>query len=111
MKLKKIIIKLDDMREEKIEDFIADKILANVDKCKKFDELEKQAIIAGITAGNAYLTTYGVPVIPENVKEKIADAAVKSLGKANKLLQKQLKKKSKAYLKRKEGINELNKTE
>ena len=111
MKIKKIIIKLDDLREEKIEDFIADKILASLDKCNKVDELEKQAIIAGITAGNAYLMTYGVPTIPEEVKEKIADAAVKSLGKANKLLQKQLKKKSKAYLKRKEGINGLNKTE
>ena len=43
--------------------------------------------------------------------EKIAEATVKTLGKANKLLQKQLKKKSKAYLKRKEGKNGLNETE
>lgn len=111
MKLKKIIIKLDDLREEKIEDFIADKILSVLDNCQKVDELEKQAIIAGITAANAYLTTYGVPTLPEDVKEKIAEATVKTLGKANKLLQKQLKKKSKAYLKRKEGKNGLNKTE
>ena len=89
MKIKKIIIKLDDLREEKIEDFIADKILANLDKCKKVDELEKKAIIAGITAANAYLITYGVPTLPEDVKEKIADVSVKALGKANKLLQKQ----------------------
>lgn len=111
MKIKKIIIKLDDFREEKLEDFIADKILANLDKCNKVDELEKKAIIAGITAANAYLTTYGVPILPDEVKEKIADVTVKSLGKANKLLQKQLKKKSKAYLKRKGGNDGLNETE
>lgn len=111
MKFRKILIKLDDLREEKIEDFIADKILTNLDKCSKVDDLEKQAIMAGITAANAYLTTYGVPILPDEVKEKIADATVKTLGKANKLLQKQLKKKSKAYLKRKEGKNGLNETE
>lgn len=100
-KLKNIILKIDDFREEKIEDFIADTILAKLDNCKKVDELEKAAIFAALTAGNAYLTTYGVPTLPEDVKREISDAAVKCLGKANKLLQKQLKKKSKAYLKRK----------
>jgi len=94
--LKKIIIKIDDKREN-IEDFIADKILFKIDSSTKIDELEKRAIIAGLTAGNAYLATYGVPVIPDEVKEKIADAGVKALNKANKLLQKQLKKKSKLY--------------
>ena len=69
----------------------------------KVDELEKKAILAGITAANAYLTTYGVPVLPEDIKERIADATVKALGKANKLLQKQLKKTSKAYKKRHKG--------
>lgn len=100
-KLKKIILKIDDFREEKLEDFIADKILAKLDDCEKVDELEKAAIIAALTAGNAYLATYGVPILPEDVKKQISDAAVKSLGKANKLLQRQLRKKSKAYLKRK----------
>ncbi len=97
MKLfRKIIITIDNKREN-IEDFIADKILFNIDNSPKVDELEKRAIIAGLTAGNAYLATYGVPVIPDEVKEKIADAGVKALNKANKLLQKQLKKKSKLY--------------
>lgn len=100
-KLKNIILKIDDFREEKLEDFIADKILAALDTCSKVDELEKAAIISALTAGNAYLATYGVPTLPDDVKKKIADAAVKGLGKANNLLQKQLKKKSNSYLKRK----------
>lgn len=97
-KFKKIVITIDNKRE-KLEDFIADRILARIDNSTKVDELEKKAIIAGLTAGNAYLTTYGVPVIPDEVKEKIADTGVKALNKANKLLQKQLKKKSKLYKK------------
>lgn len=105
-KAKSIVIKLDDFREEKIEDFIADEILLKLDTNSKIDDLEKKAVIAGITAANAYMTTYGVPILPDAIKEKIADAAVKSLGKANKLLQKQLKKKSKAYKKRHKGENE-----
>lgn len=102
---KNIIIKLDDFREEKIEDFIANEILAKVETSSKIDELEKQAIIAGITAANAYMTTYGVPTLPNEVKQKIADAGVKALNKANKLMQKQLNKKSKRYKKRHEGEN------
>lgn len=96
----KIIIKLDDFREEKLEDFIADSILKKLDENATVDKLEKQAIITGITAANAYMTTYGVGTLPEDVKEKIANETVKALGKANKLLQKQLKKKSAAYVKR-----------
>ena len=95
-KLKKIVITIDNKRE-KLEDFIADRILAKIDSSTKVDELEKKAIVAGLTAGNAYLATYGVPAIPEEVKEKIADVAVKAINKGNKLLQKQLKKKSKTY--------------
>ncbi len=100
---KKILIKLDDFREEKLEVFIADEILSKLDGNESVDILEKKAILAGITAANAYLTTYGVPVLPEDIKERIASAAVQALGKANKLLQKQLKKTSKAYKKRHEG--------
>lgn len=102
-KTKQIIIKIDDFREEKLENFIADEILSKLDENDKVEELEKKAILAGITAANAYLTTYGVPVLPEDIKERIADATVEALGKANKLLQKQLKKTSKAYKKRHEG--------
>ncbi len=107
VKLKNILLKMDDFREEKLEDFIADKILATLDSCQKVDELEKAAIIAALSAGNAYLATYGVPILPEEVKKKIADVATKGLGKANKLMQKQLKKKSKAYLKRRGKSDEF----
>lgn len=95
----KIIIKIDDRREN-LEDFIADKILANLDENEKVDTLERKGIIAAITAANAYASTYGLPACPENIKEKIADEVVKVLGKANKRLQKRLKKKSKRYTER-----------
>jgi len=98
-KTKQIFIKIDD-RREKIEDFIANEILSKVDECQNIDILEEKAIIAAITAANAYAATYGVPSIPDDIKEKIAKASVKVLGKANKKLQTQLKKKSKAYKKR-----------
>ena len=96
---KKIIIRIDDRREN-LEDFIADKILANLDENETVDSLEHKGIIAAITAANVYAATYGVPVIPDKIKEKIADEVVKVLGKANKKLQKQLKKKSKEYIER-----------
>lgn len=101
-KAKQIIIKIDD-RREKIEDFIADEILSKIDECKSVDILEEKAIIAAITAANAYAATYGVPSIPDNIKEKIAKTSVKILGKANKKLQIQLKKKSKTFAKRHKG--------
>lgn len=102
-KAKTIMIKLDDFREEKLEDFIANEILAKLETSSKVDDLERQAIIAGITAANAYMATYGIPTLPDEIKQKIADAGVKTLNKANKLLQKQLNKKSKRYKKRHEG--------
>lgn len=101
-KTKQIFIHIDDKRE-KIEDFIADEILTKIDECKSVDALEEKAIIAAITAANAYAATYGVPTIPKAIKEKIAKASVKALGKANKKLQAQLKKKSKEYKTRHTG--------
>jgi len=77
--------------------------LSKIDECESIDSLQEKAIIAAITAANAYATTYGVPSIPDDIKEKIAKASVKILGKANKKLQVQLKKKSKAYTKRHTG--------
>lgn len=109
-KTKEIIIKIDDFREEKLEVFIADQILGRLDGSEKLDVLEKKAILAGITAANAYLSTYGVPIVPEEIKEKIAESSVKALSKANKLLQKQLKKTSKAYKKRHEKDRQENDT-
>lgn len=96
---KKIIIRIDDRREN-LEDFIADKILANLDENQTVDDIERKGIIAAITAANAYAATYGLPVCPDVIKEKIADEIIKVLGKANKKLQKQLKKKSTKYIKR-----------
>lgn len=99
MILKKIYVKIDDKRES-IEDFIADKVLANLDKSEKLDTLEEKAILAAFEAADAYLTTYGVPSLPDNVKKRIAQASVKAIGKANRALQKQLKKKSERYIMR-----------
>ena len=48
---KKIILKIDDRRES-LEDFIADKILANLDENETVDNLERKGIIAGITAAS-----------------------------------------------------------
>lgn len=99
-KAKKTIIKLDDFREEKLEIFIVNDILKVLDNNPTVDKIEKQAYITAITAASAYASTYGLPACPGNIKEKIADELVKATGKANKLLQKQLNKKSKAYVKR-----------
>lgn len=101
---KSIYIKIDDKRE-KIEDFIADNILNVLDDNPTVDSLEKKAILAAFEAADAYLMTYGVPSLPDEIKEKIADATIKGLSKANKLLQKQLKKKSRNYIKRQEVQN------
>lgn len=99
MILKKIYVRIDDRREN-IEDFIADKILTNLDENEKIDKLEEKGILAAFEAADAYLATYGCPSLPDEVKEKIAKGVVKALGKANKELQKQLKKKSKRYKER-----------
>ena len=105
-KAKSIILRIDDFREEKLEDFIANEILGKIDECKKIDELERQAILVGIKSANMYLVTYGVPTLPNEVEEQIANLSVKALGKGNRLLQKQLKKKSKRYRARKESLND-----
>ena len=97
---KAILLKIDDFREEKLEDFLADEILGKIDSCNKVDELERTAILAGLKAANIYITTYGVPEIPQSVQNQIADVSIKALNRGNKLLQKQLKKKSKSYTER-----------
>lgn len=99
-KTKVILLKIDDFREEKLEDFLADEILGKIDSCNKVDELERAAILAGLKAANSYIVTYGVPEIPQSVQNQIADVSIKALNRGNKLLQKQLKKKSKSYTER-----------
>ena len=100
--LKKIYIKIDDKRE-KIEDFIADNILKRWDELKNVDDLRKAGTLAVINAVSAYAQAYGIPALTEDVKLKIAEANVKVLKKLNNKLQKQLKKKSKAYIERNGG--------
>lgn len=102
--LKKIYIKIDDKRE-KVEDFIADNILKRWDELKSVDDLRKAGTLAVINAVSAYAQTYGLPALTDDIKEKIAEANVKVLKNLNNRLQKQLKKKSKAYLKRNGGEN------
>lgn len=103
-KLRKLVIKVDDFREEKLEDFIILNLLQKVDNNATVDSLEEQAIITALTAGNAYLATYGIPVLPDNVKTQIAKYTVKALGQANKKLQKIVNKKSKWYNKRHDTV-------
>lgn len=97
-KIKKIIIKIDEKREV-FEDFIADKILERWDNYKHSDELREAFSYTLITAINAYLSTYGVPQIPDNIKRQMAQRSAIIYKRLNKKLQKQLKKKSKIYSK------------
>ncbi len=96
---KKILIKIDDFREEKLEDYILNNLLIKLDN-SKIDDIEQKAIETALTAGNAYLATYGIPALPDNIKSEIARYTVKAINKANKLLRKQVTKKSKWYNKR-----------
>jgi predicted regulator of amino acid metabolism with ACT domain len=100
---KKIYINIDDKREN-VEDFIADNILKRWDELKNVDDLRRAGTLAVINVISAYAQTYGLPALTEDVKEKIADANVKILKKLNNKLQKQLKKKSKAYEERNKDV-------
>lgn len=101
---KKIYIKIDD-RREKVEDFISDNILKRWDELKNVDDLRKAGSLAVINAVSAYISSYGLPALTDDVKERIADANVKVLKRLNKKLQTQLKKKSKSYISRHGGEN------
>lgn len=94
-KLKKIIIKINEKREN-IEDFIADNVLAKWDNYQKADDIRKQVNLALINVVCGYMTTYGV-IMPENIKNSVASYGVRLEKSLNKKLQKQLKKKSKIY--------------
>lgn len=97
MKLSRKLYIIVDEKKEKLEDFIADKILEKFDKSQKVDAFEKIAIMTALNFANAYLVNRGINFISDDIKENIADAAIKGLSKANKAIQKQLKKKSKTY--------------
>ncbi len=94
-RLKKIIIKIDEKREN-AEDFIANNVLAKWDNFQKADDIRKQVNLAIINLACGYVATYGVTV-PDNVKNSVAIYGVKLEKLLNKKLQKQLKKKSKIY--------------
>lgn len=97
-KLKNIIIKADSSREH-IEDYIASKVLQKWNTYKHVDDIRYTANMAMINFILVFAQTQGIPVneIPQEVKEKIAKAGVKIENKLNKILQKQLQKKSKLY--------------
>lgn len=97
--IRKLYIKIDDKRES-IEDFIADNILKRWDDMKGADDIRKIGSLALVNTVCTYAQIYGLPALTNDVKEQIADAGAKVLKKINNKLQKQLKKKSKAYLKR-----------
>jgi hypothetical protein len=99
-KIKLDFMEFDDFREEKIDTFIANDILKTADENTSLDELEKKGVEAGCKFANVYLVKYHLPTLSADAQEKIADAVVKGISKANKFLQKELNKKSKAYLKR-----------
>lgn len=101
---KKLYIKIDD-RREKVEDFIADNILKRWDELKNVDDLRKAGTLAVINVVSAYAQTYGLPALTDDIKEQIATANVKVLKNLNNKFQKQLKKKSKGYIKRNGGDN------
>lgn len=94
-RFKKIIINIDEKREN-IEDFIADNVLAKWDNYQKADDLRKQINLALINVVCGYMATYGV-IMPENIKNSVANYGVRLEKYLNKKLQKQLKKKSKRY--------------
>ena len=96
-RFRKIIIKIDEKREV-FEDFIAVKVLERWDNFKNADDLREAFSYALITAVNAYLSTYGVPQVPDNIKHQMAKRSTIIYKRLNKKLQKQLKKKSKLYL-------------
>jgi len=100
---KKIYVVIDDRREN-VEDFIADNILKRWDELKNVDDLRKAGTLAVINVVSAYAQTYGLPALTDEVKEQIATANVKVLKKLNNDLQKQLKKKSKAYKERNKDV-------
>lgn len=101
---KKLYIKIDD-RREKVEDFIADNILKRWDELKNVDDLRKAGTLVVINVVSAYAQTYGLPALTDDIKEQIATANVKVLKNLNNKFQKQLKKKSKEYIKRNGGDN------
>jgi len=107
MKIKKIIIKIDSVREH-IEDFIATNVLAKWDNYKKANDVRVAVNLAVINFVLSFAQTQGIPAeqVPNDVRNKIAKAGAKIEKKLNNKLQQQLKKKSKIYVQNKVNASE-----
>lgn len=88
---KKIYIKIHNKRES-IEDFVADEILKKIEVSKTNEIFENVLTQIVVEVSAAYLKTYNLPEISEDAKIKIKSSVIKGLKKANKSIQKQLKK-------------------
>ena len=86
---KRLFYKTHNFREY-LEDKLAD-LLEKIDKSQKVDELETQIIQKGIEYGIEYCTK--ADVIPKDFTQGISEEIVKCLGKLNKMMVKQLRKK------------------
>ena len=84
--IKKIFKKVDTFRED-LEDCFAN-ILEKIDSNTKIDELEAKLIKNGIKLA---ISRYGIN-IPDTAYDYISKSIVDTIGKANKLLAKQLRK-------------------
>lgn len=97
MKIKDIIIKIDEHREN-LEDFIVDNVLVRWNEYENADALREQVCKMLVASANAYVMTYGVSM-PDEVQEKVAKYGAKLMKNLNAKLQTQLSKKSKMYRK------------
>ena len=111
MKIKKIIVKIDETREN-IEDFIVSNVLQRWDNFSKSDDLRVAVNLAVINFALAYAQTKGIPAeqVPQEVREKLAKSGAKIEKNLNHKLQRQLNKKSKIYVKNKINESKRNST-
>lgn len=95
----KIIIKLDDFREEKLETFIANRF-KQYDELENADEIRTKLNYTIMDTMQALTTQYGSGAITPEIKSKINKVVLKIEKAANKKIQDQLNKKSKSYVAR-----------
>lgn len=88
MNILNLFRKVDNFREG-LEDKLA-LILEKIDNSTKVDQLEEKLIATGLEYVVNY---YGGSAIPDEVYTKASKVIVKAIGKGNKLVQKQLRKK------------------
>jgi hypothetical protein len=96
---KKIIIKLDDFREEKLEVFLANRF-KQYDELENADEIRTKLNYTIMDTVQVLTTQYGSSAITPDIKIKINQIALKIEKTANKKIQNQLNKQSKWYKER-----------